>query len=371
VRTDEKDPRHDGFDANMTTPNALGRTADGISLSGNERNNVFINRGARQFTDVSGVSGFDHPADGRAVATLDYDRDGWQDLAVVNANSPFLQIFRNEIGELGDAISRKRNMIAVRFVGGNREARPVEGLTARDGFGATVDVVLKNATLIREHRAGEGFAAQNSSTLLIGVGKTPVAGRVRVRWPSGKSQELENVSAGSLVTAYEDTSESPDGTGFSVERYHGTDRPERLPAKRPGRRLDAARVSQNGDGPRLQLLTTMATWCPKCKAELPQIARLRREFVADDLALIGIPIDEDDSPEKLEQYEREYSPAYELRRNLDAQQVDAVQQVIRDELRRDVLPASVLTDAGGRVLHTFWNVPSVSEVRQALANSGT
>jgi thiol-disulfide isomerase/thioredoxin len=371
VRTDKKDPRHDGFDPNMTTPGALGRTADGISLSGNERNNVFLNRSGRQFMNVSGVSGFDDPADGRAVAALDFDRDGWQDLAVVNANSPFLQIFRNEIGGLEDALSKNRNMIALRFVGGNREARPVEGLTARDGFGATAEVILKRATLIREHRAGEGFAAQNSSTLLIGIGSAKVADRVRVRWPSGKSQELERVTAGSLVTAYEDASESPGESGFSVEPYHKPEPAEAPLVKRPGRRLEAARVSQDGGGPRLQLLTTMATWCPKCKAELPQVARLRREFGADDLAIMGIPIDKDDSTKKLDQYEREYAPAYELRKDLNKEQIDEVQQVIRDQLRRDVLPASILTDQHGRILHTFWNVPSVSEVRQALAENET
>ena len=355
----------------MTTPHALGRTADGISLSGNERNNVFLNRNAREFRDVSGVSGFDDLADGRAVAALDYDRDGWQDLAVVNANSPFLQIFRNEIGELDTALSKKRNMIALRFVGGNREARPAEGLTARDGFGAVVEVIIDETTLIREHRAGEGFAAQNSSTLLIGIGKKRVADRVRVRWPSGKSQEIERVRAGSLVTAYEDASESPGKTGFSVEPYHELERARAPAVERLGRRLEAARVSKDGSGSRLQLLTTMATWCPKCKAELPQIARLRQEFGADELTLLGVPIDEDDSTEKLVQYERKYAPAYELQKDLDDDQIEEVQQVIRDRLRRDVLPASVLTDQRGRVLHTFWNVPSVSEVRQALAENAT
>jgi thiol-disulfide isomerase/thioredoxin len=369
VRTDEKDPRHDGFDPNMTTPHALGRIAWGISLSGNERNNVFLNRSGSQFTDVSGVSGFDDPADGRAIAILDYDRDGWQDFAVVNANSPFLQLFRNEIGGLEDTLAKNRNMIALRFVGGNHTARPVEGLSPRDGFGAMAEIVLKKATLIREHRAGEGFAAQNSSTLLIGIGKDKVADRVRVRWPSGKSQEIEKVSAGSLVTAYEDASKSPDESGFSVEPYHELEPAEAPPVKRPGQHLEAARVSQDGDGSRLQLLTTMATWCPKCKAELPQIARLRQAFRADDLTLIGVPIDEGDSTKKLDQYERDYAPAYELRKDLNREQIDEVQQVIRDRLRRDVLPASILTDQRGRVLRAFWNIPSVSEVRQALAEN--
>jgi thiol-disulfide isomerase/thioredoxin len=113
----------------------------------------------------------------------------------------------------------------------------------------------------------------------------------------------------------------------------------------------------------------MATWCPKCKAELPQIARLRQAFRADDLTLIGVPIDEGDSTKKLDQYERDYAPAYELRKDLNREQIDEVQQVIRDRLRRDVLPASILTDQRGRVLRAFWNIPSVSEVRQALAEN--
>jgi len=45
--------------------------------------------------------------------------------------------------------------------------------------------------LIREYRCGEGFAAQNSSTLLIGIGDHPSASRVTVRWPSGKTSQVD------------------------------------------------------------------------------------------------------------------------------------------------------------------------------------
>ena len=67
----------------------------GVSHSGHERNRLFLNRAGEQFVDVSGVSGLDDAADGRSFALLDFDRDGWLDIAVVNANAPLLRLYRN------------------------------------------------------------------------------------------------------------------------------------------------------------------------------------------------------------------------------------------------------------------------------------
>ena len=72
--------------------------------------------------ELSGPALADDPADGRGVALLDYDLDGWVDLAVVNANAPLLQLFRNRIGELGDERPDEPPVIGVRFVGGTRES---------------------------------------------------------------------------------------------------------------------------------------------------------------------------------------------------------------------------------------------------------
>ena len=65
----------------------------------------------------------------------------------------------------------------------------------------------------REHRCGEGFASQNSRTLLIGIGEHEVAEQIRIRWPSGRSTELGEVAAGSLVTVFET------GREARIERY--------------------------------------------------------------------------------------------------------------------------------------------------------
>ena len=154
------------------------------SVSGGERNPLFLSLQSEQFSDIAGISGLDHPGDSRSFGILDYDRDGWQDIVLVNANAPLLQLFRNQIGL--SAKSRDfGGMIALRFVGGNDTPQPQSLFSNRDGYGAKVSVKLGEQTLLREHRAGEGFAAQNSSTMIIGIGKQAQADSVVVRWPSG------------------------------------------------------------------------------------------------------------------------------------------------------------------------------------------
>ena len=103
-------------DAQMTRTNRMAlaqirlRTRNeeqaGASLSGNERDHLFLNARGSSFTDIAGVAGLDDPADGRSSGILDYDRDGWLDLALVNSNAPMLELL-DELGEFGRAHGRK------------------------------------------------------------------------------------------------------------------------------------------------------------------------------------------------------------------------------------------------------------------------
>jgi len=88
------------------------------SFSGYERNYLFMNQGGKSFVDRSGLSGLDTPGDGRSFAVLDYNRHGWPDIGLVNANAPLFELFRNELGSSTMAANGK--MLAVRFVGGNQ-----------------------------------------------------------------------------------------------------------------------------------------------------------------------------------------------------------------------------------------------------------
>ena len=194
--------------------NVADRLAAGASLSGGERNHFFRNRGGRQFAELSGVCGADHLADGRAFAALDFDRDGWVDLAVVNANEPLFQLFRNRLGE-----TVGRRYLAVRLVGGNHRARPTGQWSARDGFGARLALGLKDRALVRTVGAGAGFSAQNSATALIGLGAFDQVDYLQVDWPSGRVRRSGRLPGGSLVTVYENPAQSPTGRAFVVRPY--------------------------------------------------------------------------------------------------------------------------------------------------------
>ena len=174
-----------------------------------------MNRGGRAFVDISALSGLDNPADSRGFAVLDYDRDGWQDVALVNANQPLFNLYHNEMPAAGF----KGGMIAIRFVGGNRTSAPSKEFACRDGYGARVAVDLGDAKLIREHRCGDGWSSQNSATMIVGIGSHAAVASLTVRWPSGKAASTQAIPEETLLTVYENPTDSPAGAAFVRASY--------------------------------------------------------------------------------------------------------------------------------------------------------
>ncbi len=176
-----------------------------VSFSGNERNRWFYNQnrnGRRSFADLSTLSGMDSIADGRGFAIWDYNRDGRVDIALSNANAPLLNLYTNQI-------ESDNRMVAIRFVGGATTDEPGK-YTSRDGYGAVVTVETSNGlTIKREFRCGEGFAVQNSDTLLVGIGDSGSILKMNIKWPSGITYETKEIEAGTLVTLFENKNDSP------------------------------------------------------------------------------------------------------------------------------------------------------------------
>jgi len=185
------------------------------SLNGSERNHYFANRAGRSFEDISALSGLDNPADSRGFAVLDYDRDGWQDIALVNANQPLFNLYHNEMPAAG----LRGGMIAIHLVGGNRTAAPSKEFACRDGYGARVTVDLGDTKLIREHRCGDGWSTQNSATMIVGIGSHTNVASVKVQWPSGTTASARAIPEGTLLTVYENRADSPSKTAFVGAYY--------------------------------------------------------------------------------------------------------------------------------------------------------
>lgn len=339
----------------------LPRLAQGASFSGSERNHLFLNRGADGFTELSGVSGLDHPADGRAFAVLDFDRDGKPDFAVVNANEPRFQLFRNRIGESPGAGTG--SMIALRLVGGAETAESDPGWSTRDGYGARVTVELKDRTLVREHRAGEGLAAQNSAVLLIGVGDADVVPRVAVRWPSGRESFVENVAAGTEVTLFERDTVTPVTTSYRREAVTAAAmNAPRLPTR------DPLPLDLGAGGEPLRIFLTLATWCEACVDDLGALKHLRSAFPEGQVGFYGVPIDPNDETGALDDWVSFHRPPYRVLTGLGAAEREAVQAYVTRALGVEAVPATLVTDRDGRVLLTRFGIPSVSQIRQMQAN---
>ncbi len=343
------------------------------SFSGHERNHLFLSDKGRQFHDISGISGLDSPADGRSFVILDYDRDGRSDIAVVGSNRPLLSLYRNETRQFElDSPETSGRFLAIRFQGGNRTDQPTDTFSSRDGYGAIVRASVGDETWMREHRCGEGFAAQNSATLRLGIGPHDRVDQLEIVWPSGQRQQVSGVAADSLVTVYENPTDSPTGEAFVVTTYSPAkpvptvDQPDDKP---PIVRLDLTALPEveTAEPARLRLYTTMATWCSVCKQYAPELHRLRDVFDRGTLAMFGLPIDPDDRPEDLAAYVKRQAPAYRMISDLDAQTRRRVLAHLVDTLGTDAPPSTIVTDQQGGVLLTVGGVPTISDIYRLLA----
>jgi len=160
------------------------------SLSGNERNRMFFRHDGGNFADLSLVSGADDTSDGRSFAMLDFDRDGWTDIAMMGLNAPRFKLFRNRMGELYP----DRKQFRFRLIGGHTSSEPSDKLSNRDAIGAKVTISFASGRTQMIHKqAGEGFAGQNSEVLSIGVPANDEISKLEVHWPGGTDSTVNKI----------------------------------------------------------------------------------------------------------------------------------------------------------------------------------
>jgi hypothetical protein len=354
------------------------KLSTGASWSGHERNHLFMGGlEGHQFMRASGLSGLDDPGDSRAFATIDYDRDGWLDVVLGNVSAPRLRLLRNELGDRAPLAQNR--FLALRFRGGNTAPTASSEWSSRDGLGVRVVLRLDDGRAIhREHRVDDGFKAQNSATMLVGIGGAEEIASLSVHWPSGRAQEVEGLEPGSLVTLYEDVSASPSGSAAVSEPYRTaspavaeaaarrrTEWPTRLfPSEPSGQRLSLGALE--GLDSTLVLHLGVATWCVACAKEIPELRDIATAFDASELTMVGVPCDPKEGPDELAAWTRKLSPPYRIAEVSDEER-DAMFGVSQALLHQSgPLPFSVVTDGEGEVLLASWGVPTISELRRFL-----
>lgn len=310
------------------------------SFSGKESNSVFWNLEGGAFRDISGITGLDSAADGRAFAFLDLDHDGRRDLILTNTNNPQLQVFRNQIEGAGQAIR-------IKLVGGNRQSKPSAEWSSRNGYGAHVIVKAAGRSFRRELRAGDGFAAQNSDVLLIGIGDAEQADKVTVLWPSGKKSEVGVVQGGEMVVVSERGDEAE-----IVEM-----KPVMIPDAKVAVKRDRLDLPVEKG---INVVVTLATWCPVCRGELGHLRRLSGEMAG--VGFYAFPIDPNEGEEEVRAFEEEVKPPYRILTEAVSRRA-SVGALLTKNFGEHPLPSTFVLDKQGNVLKVMKGTPSLSDLR--------
>ncbi len=151
----------------------------GHSLSGHERNSLFLNVSADgpstvRFANASLVTQFGYEDDTRGVATCDWDGDGDLDVWTTNRTAPRLRLLRNNL-------TSSQQWVAVKLEGKSCN---------RDGIGAALQLKLPSGQILYQtRRCGEGFLSQNSAWIHFGLGnEKPGPLSLHIRWPDASSE---------------------------------------------------------------------------------------------------------------------------------------------------------------------------------------
>jgi thiol-disulfide isomerase/thioredoxin len=256
-----------------------------MDLSGHERDKLFLSRQAHDLIDVSYLSGADGIEDARAFAKADLDRDGFEDLIVVNRNAPLLRIYRNQLGP-----ASKHHMIGIR----------IEGARQRDAVGARLTASACGITQTREVAIGAGFATVDGMAVTLGLGTCAQVDHLVVQFPHGERRAFENVVADQFYRVVE---------GKGIQRANGIyGRPAseaRTTPTVPSAPNLAALVHTAPGGSPFVLVDVFATWCEACARTAPRLDALVAAMTGR-LDAISVTIEPGDDRAALDHYRHDH-----------------------------------------------------------------
>jgi len=148
---------------------------------------VYRNLGNGRFEDITRAAGpaLEVARPSRGLAVGDVDGDGRPEIVIVNMNTT-PSLLKNT--------GPRQNFLSLQLAGTKSN---------RSAIGARVTVEAGGRRQVDEVMSGGSFYSQNDMTLYFGLGRTAVAGRIEVRWPSGERQEWKDVPANQLLSVVE------------------------------------------------------------------------------------------------------------------------------------------------------------------------
>ncbi|MBK9390658.1 MAG: CRTAC1 family protein [Bacteroidetes bacterium] len=149
---------------------------------------LFDNLGDGKFKDISNDLGsyFHEEYVGRGACLGDYDNDGDFDIYIANLNDRGI-FLRNNKGNLN-------NWLMLELTGTTSN---------RDAIGARVKVTSGGITQTVQKKGPTGYLSQNDHRLHFGLAKNDLIEKIEIRWPSGKTQIIENTKANQILKVTE------------------------------------------------------------------------------------------------------------------------------------------------------------------------
>jgi enediyne biosynthesis protein E4 len=155
---------------------------------------LFKNSGGKRFINMAPQAGpyMSTPHMGRGVAVGDLDGDGYLDLAVSHTNEP--------ISVLANQLNSRPHWIAVRLIGVRSN---------RSAIGARVEIWTDRGRQSRQIKGGGSYLSTSDPRLYFGLLDASEVRRMDIHWPSGVTQQIEQIPANQVMVLHEPT--APEG----------------------------------------------------------------------------------------------------------------------------------------------------------------
>ncbi len=256
---------------------------DGLSLSGNEKNVVFlnVNNESGKFADISPLTGFDDPGDGRGLAITDWDGDGDLDAWISNRTGPTIRVLENKLGG---------RSIAFELTGTQPRCN-------RDAIGAKVEVNVSGNKLIRSLRAGDGYKSQSSKRLHFGLGTTGQVKSILVKWPDGSNETFKNAHSSGIYKLIQ-------GSGIAIKINRNRKWNNKKTEPKPHQHNTLIKLQHPPNFPELRLnhitkkitkstktKTLVLLWqpeCPLCERQLHEITTHKNKINDANIRVLAL-----------------------------------------------------------------------------------
>lgn len=118
-------------------------------------------------------------------------------------------------------------------------------------------------------------------------------------------------------------------------------------------------ASQKGS---VVLLNVWATWCPPCRAEIPELQKMHDQYVSRNFKVIGVSVDEGGADD-VRKFVAEQKMTYPIALDPDGR--------IANLLQTSVLPTTVILDRNGKIVWKKMGMvdPGDSALNEALAKA--